>query len=1213
MMTLRCFSHDVPFSLAVDTGASVSLLSERAFSALQSKLPHVPLSLVPSALTLSGVQGLTLTVLGTVTLPVTLAPNVETFSITFYVIKEFKMPCDGLLGQDSLAAHGIDVFPSRNAISWSNCFFPTMTDSVPLLTVSAVDASTVTLDSGTPPSPVEGKRSPSAPRRIAAVVIGDQYIGPSSAASIPVRLSDAAVGSDVLSVPDSMKVSRLSLESTLSSVDAHNMTHALVSNASGAPINLKKGVCLGHFEVFESSSLEESSPFPVASVSAQPRDEDLSDVVAQLAPHVKSPDYPDGKPALLKLLAQHRQAVALPGEPLGLTDRVTHTITLQPDAKPSYVPSYRLPHSQRLVMQQKVDELLAAGVIQESHSPWNSPMFLVGKKDGSYRPVIDFRKVNALTVPDHYPLPVLSDLLQSLGSSNTVFSSIDLLSGFWQIPLDAKSREITAFSTPFGHYEWLRLPMGLRNAPLTFQRMVNSLFAGVIGNGLFVYLDDLIVVSKDMASHFRNLDLVFSRLREAGLKAKLSKCNFLKSRIEFLGHVVDGDGIHTVDSKIKAVKHFPTPKTVENVRSFLGLAGYYRAFVRNFASIASPLTRLLKKDTPFIWHDAQKTSFETLKKALTHTPILAFPDYTQPFTLCTDASALGVGAVLMQSFEGPRPRVIAYASRVLNSAESKYSVTHLEALAVVWALQHFRDLIFGYKVTVYTDHSAVTQLFSGKNLSGRLARWYLTIMQFEPQIKYLPGRANTVADALSRNIPVAAVTQVDNFSLPELRTAQRSDPLWSCVVYALESGDDSALPKLPVPFVQFSLQDDVLCRTVTVSDAVVTQLVIPSAFVDVVLKLLHDTPLAGHPGRDKTLAAARGKYYWPTMRIDIENHISRCLSCAQTKGTTTTAPILEYPLPAGPFDVVGLDLLQLPRSIQGSGYILVCVDHFSRFVVLAPLRDKSAVSVAHALVSHLICPYTTPRVLLTDNGTEFKNQVLADICSQYGVKQTFITAHHPASNGLVERTNRKILEILRHLSGQLHETWEDWLPQVAASINSSVNSSTGKTPYYIVFGCDKKLPYDVLLQPPSPLYNPEDYSRLQLHSFQTIHASVRERLKASREEMLRKQHLLATPVTFDVGDTVMIRVPERSCKLLPKFKGPYVISAKLHGNKFKVIDPDTSTSEVVHADRLKRVHSALSPTAEPFIPLSSDPSSDSPVTPSSSDLYRQKLRSACRV
>ncbi len=225
--------------------------------------------------------------------------------------------------------------------------------------------------------------------------------------------------------------------------------------------------------------------------------------------------------------------------------------------------------------------------------------------------------------------------------------------------------------------------------------------------------------------------------------------------------------------------------------------------------------------------------------------------------------------------------------------------------------------------------------------------------------------------------------------------------------------------------------------------------------------------------------------------------------------------------------MVGIDLLQ-----QGSVYILVCVDHLSSFVVLAPLRNKSAVTVAHAIVSHLICPCASPRVLLSDNGMEFKNHVFDDNCSLYNIKQTFITVHHPASNGLVERTNGKVLEILRHLRGHVHETWEDWLSQVAASINGSVNSSTGKTPPNIIFGYDKRLPYDVLLKSPSPLYNPVDYFKLQLHSFQIIHASVREKLKASREDMTQRQHLHATLITLDVGDPVMKRSPERSCKLL---------------------------------------------------------------------------------
>ncbi len=292
------------------------------------------------------------------------------------------------------------------------------------------------------------------------------------------------------------------------------------------------------------------------------------------------------------------------------------------------------------------------------------------------------------------------------------------------------------------------------------------------------------------------------------------------------------------------------------------------------------------------------------------------------------------------------------------------------------SFKHFRDITYGYLITVYTDHSAVTQLFCEKNLTGLLARWYLTVMQFEPTIKYLLGKANTVADALSRITPAAAVTQISNFSLSELRTAQGQDTLWSRVIFALESGDDSSLPKLPIPFSDFSLQDDFLCRTVTITKDAVAQLVMYVALVDVVLQLLYDTPSAGHPGRDRTLASARITYYWPTMRIDVEKHISQCLSCAQTKGTTSSAPILEYPLPAGPFDLVCIDLLQLPRSTQGSVCVLFSVDHFSRFVVLAPLRNKSAVTVAHTMVSHLIFPYTTPRVLISDNGKEFKNQIL---------------------------------------------------------------------------------------------------------------------------------------------------------------------------------------------------------------------------------------------
>lgn len=443
----------------------------------------------------------------------------------------------------------------------------------------------------------------------------------------------------------------------------------------------------------------------------------------------------------------------LEGDSLSCTDAVLHEIITPANIPPINQRPYRLPLKHKLEINEQMEKLEKDQIIAPSKSPWNAPLLVVPKKPDQngivkYRVCVDFRKLNDITTGDAYPLPNMSDILDQLGKSK-YYTTLDLAQGYHQVQMHPEHREKTAFSTDKGHYEFLRVPFGLKGAPALFQRLMNTVLTGMIGLKAFVYLDDIIVYATSISDHTKKLTEVFSRIRKFNLKLQPTKCEFMRKEVTFLGHVITDQGVKPDPRKTKCVLEFPVPTNVKQVKSFLGLSGYYRRFVPNYGQISKPLTSLLKQDVPFIWSDLCQESFEKLKKILTSEPLLQYPDFTQPFNLTCDASGYAIGCVLSQGPIG-KDLPIAYASRTLNKAEINYSTTEKELCAIVWGIKQFRCYLFGQKFKIITDHKSLTWLFGVKDPGSRLMRWRLKLEEYEYEIFYKSGTNNTNADSLSR-------------------------------------------------------------------------------------------------------------------------------------------------------------------------------------------------------------------------------------------------------------------------------------------------------------------------------------------------------------------------------------------------------------------------------------------------------------------------------
>lgn len=875
--------------------------------------------------------------------------------------------------------------------------------------------------------------------------------------------------------------------------------------------------------------------------------------------------------ALSEFLIRHESIFTAGGGP---TPFIEHCIDTG-DHPPIAVPPYRLNPSKKETMKNEIEKMLADDIIEECESAWCSPALMIPKSNGNVRFCVDYRRLNEVTKSDTYPLPRIDDLLQST-KKNCYMTTIDLRSSYWQVMVREADRDKTAFVCPLGTYRFKRMPFGLKNAPATFQRLIDRLrsCAALKDVTVLAYLDDLLIISEGFQQHLQDLEAVFGRLSEFKLHVNREKCTFAKERVRYLGHVITPDGVSPDPEKVSAVLNMLEPSNLKHLRTFLQTCSWFRKFIPNFSKIAEPLTRLTKKNYTWSWGPEQTQAFKELKRLLTTAPVLVQANFKQPLVLRTDASNYALGAVLAQG-EGKDERPIEYASRLLTAAERNYSTTEREALAVVWAVERFRPYLDGQPIIIGSDHQPLRWLLSLKSPAGRLVRWALKLQEFDIRFEYTPGKANVVADTLSRPICsnetqnncgiCSVICDLPTKSPTQLRQDQLTDPEIQKIVTELEGVDELAAKRWSER--GFLMEQGVLYRLNPDSDAEAPQLVIPAHQVTDVLKELHDAPTAGHAGIDRTYQQVSRLFYFTGMRRIITDYVKACIHCQRYKAANTKPPgLLQTPVMNQRNEVLAVDLFgPLPPGKQGERWILLIEDTATRWTELFPLKEATAEACAHVLIEEYFMRFGLPRRLVSDNGVQFISAVMRQCMSILGIKQNLIPLYHPEANP-AERKNRDLKTLLAQLVECDHTSWPNMLPVIRFALNNAKCRTTGMSPAYLSFGREMRSPTEVthdlraVLDKDNFVPQITPYLRKFVNSF----SAVRERVETLQDKAKGYADRSRRPIeTFNEGDMVLIKshVLSKSAKgltskFVPKRDGPYRIVKKVSPTTYHVAHVD---------------------------------------------------------
>lgn len=811
-------------------------------------------------------------------------------------------------------------------------------------------------------------------------------------------------------------------------------------------------------------------------------------------------------------------------------NRIQHNIRLMKETS-VYQHPYRTSFEKQTFIQNEVKKLLAEGKIRHSSSPYGSPVVLPVKKNGSYRFAIDYRRLNAITQRDGFPLPRIDDLLDRISGAK-YFAIMDAKSGYHQVPMAQADVPKTAFVTSDGQYEWLVMPFGLCNAPATFQRMMTQILLGLAPKRCVFYIDDILVFGATWENFIENLDKVLNALTGAGIELNWTKCHFGYTEIEFLGHVVSQDGIRPSKTKSQDLQQYPTPEDKKSLQSFLGLAGYFSKFVPNYSSKVFCLRQLLRQKANWKWTQIHQHAFDTIKADLFHAPTLVHYKQECDHLLFTDASGVGLGAVLVQVENGIQSP-IAYASRALSDAEKRYNTTEKEALAVVWAItEKFFVYLQGRRFTVKTDHANLCgELKLNKPSTARLSRMILRLQEYDFRLEYTKGNAN-IADGLSRiPEPVVAMvkptqgnsdcyTGVEHQNLPKFRLEQEKDQNLRHLIQILEKHPNERDFHERKRVKSYHLLSEILCHN--------SRKVLPIHLRPDEMARVHRI---SHPGVTRMIATLRTEFWWPTMNQDVRGFCRKCLQC-QKQAQIPRKGITQAINTTTVFELCGVDIIGpiSKSSLDDHKYIVTAIDLHSRFA-FAEAVSSQTISQVICFLKRIFCLFGSPKAILTDNARIFRSTEFKHFCQYHCIEHRFTPVGHPQTNGANERFNKTLLSQLRKMASHDMQRWDLCLPDIIFGYNNTVNLAHGLTPFLAMFGRSA---------------NREEYNEWQIQpsAWQGTFDSRMELIKETSRR--RKQRWCFRPDhrKFEIGDKVLVRnLNRRRRKLDPLWEGPEKVEA----------------------------------------------------------------------